>query len=325
MLPLQVGLVGTGYVAKLRADCLQADDRAKIVAITGHQPEKVESFCQTYDAQNVATWQELVNMPQLDLIIIMAINRDHGAIAKAALQAGKHVVVEYPLSLQITEAAALIELAKAQGKLLHVEHIELLSGIHLAVQTALPKIATPFYVRYSSLAPQRPAPQKWTYHPDLFGFPFIGALSRLSRLTHLFGEVTRVTGESRFWDGSDGFYHTCVCTAQLKFSSGLIADMVYGKGEAIWKADRTLEIRGDRGAIIIDGEQGTLIQEQETTAIDMGSRRGLFVQDTTMVLNHLTTGTPLYVSPEESLYTLKVADAIRQASETGRAIAIGQT
>jgi len=322
MLPLQVGLVGTGYVAKLRADILQADDRAQIAYVTGHHPEKVEAFSQTYGAQSVEAWQDLVEKPELDLVIITAVNRDHGAIAHAALRAGKHVVVEYPLSLDLAEAEALLPLAKAQGKMLHVEHIELLSGIHKAVKATLPAIATPFYVRYNSLAPQSPAPHKWTYQPDLFGFPFIGALSRISRLTNLFGQVTTVTGQSRFWDGADGFYRTCVCTAQLRFASDLIADIVYGKGEAIWKADRTLEIRGDRGAIAIDGEQGTLIQAAQTTAIDMGSRRGLFVQDMTMVLDHLTTGVPLYVTPEESLYALRVADAVRRAAETGEAIGV---
>jgi biliverdin reductase len=322
MLPLQVGLVGTGYVAKIRADILQADDRAQIAAVAGHQPEKVAAFSQTYSAQNIATWQELVQKPELDLIIITAVNRDHGAIAHAALQAGKHVIVEYPLSLNVTEAEALLQLAKTQGKLLHVEHIELLSGIHKAVKTTLPKISTPFYVRYNSLAHQSPAPQKWTYHPDLFGFPFIGALSRLSRLTNLFGAVSSVTGQSRFWDGADGFYRACVCTAQLQFKSGLIADVVYGKGETIWKSDRTLEIRGENGAILIDGEQGTLIQADETTAIEMGSRRGLFMQDTTMVLDHLTTGAPLYVSPEESLYVLRVADAVRRSAESGETIGV---
>jgi biliverdin reductase len=322
MLPLQVGLVGTGYVAKIRADILQADDRAQIAAVAGHQPEKAAAFSQTYSAQNIATWQELVQKPELDLIIITAVNRDHGAIAHAALQAGKHVIVEYPLSLNVTEAEALLQLAKTQGKLLHVEHIELLSGIHKAVKTTLPKISTPFYVRYNSLAHQSPAPQKWTYHPDLFGFPFIGALSRLSRLTNLFGAVSSVTGQSRFWDGADGFYRACVCTAQLQFKSGLIADVVYGKGETIWKSDRTLEIRGENGAILIDGEQGTLIQADETTAIEMGSRRGLFMQDTTMVLDHLTTGAPLYVSPEESLYVLRVADAVRRSAESGETIGV---
>jgi biliverdin reductase len=324
MLPLKVGLVGTGYVAKLRADILQADERVQITHINGHTPEKNDSFCQTYGAQNCESWQDLVTQPELDLVIVMAINRDHGAIARAALQAGKHVVVEYPLSLDVREAEELIQLANAQDKMLHVEHIELLSGIHRAVKAALPAIAKPFYARYTSLAPQRPAPQKWTYQPELFGFPLIGALSRINRLIDLFGQVKAVNGNSRFWGGADSssFYTSCVCTAQLKFASGLVADIVYGKGEAIWKSDRTLEVRGETGAILIDGEQGTLMQIDQTYPIDMGSRRGLFAQDTAMVLAYLTTGEPLYVTPEESLYALKVADAVRRASETGETVAI---
>ena len=55
---------------------------------------------------------------------------------------------------------------------------------------------------------------------------------------------------------------------------------------------------------------------------EIGSRRGLFAKDTAMVLDHLTNGTPLYVTPEASLYTLKVADAAKQSAETGDAVEI---
>ena len=54
----------------------------------------------------------------------------------------------------------------------------------------------------------------------------------------------------------------------------------------------------------------------------IGSRRGLFAKDTAMVLDHLTIGTPLYVTSEASLYSLKVADAARQSTATGIAVKI---
>jgi biliverdin reductase len=38
------------------------------------------------------------------------------------------------------------------------------------------------------------------------------------------------------------------------------------------------------------------------------------------VLDHLISGTPLYIRPEESLYTLKVAEAARRSAETGNLI-----
>ncbi len=234
------------------------------------------------------------------------------------------MVVEYPLALDLVEAQDLIALAKAQQKLLHVEHIELLSSIHQAIRSALPQIGTPFYVRYSDLTPKRPAPDKWTYHLDLFGFPLVGALSRLNRLIDLFGAVKTVSCQARYWSktGAANVYDTCLCMAQLRFVSGLVADVTYGKGEALWQSERTLTIHGDQGAIALSGETGTLIQPDQTTPLDLGSRRGLFAQDTTLVLNHLLENKALYITPEVSLYALTVADAARQSSETGKVITL---
>lgn len=322
MLPVRVGLVGTGYAAKLRAETLQADSRSHLVAVVGHHPDQAAAFGATFNARVFDSWTALVEQPDLDLVIVATINRDHGTIARAALEAGKHVVVEYPLSLDVAEAEDLIALAKVQNKMLHIEHIELLSGIHQAIVSALPAIGTPFYSRYASINPQRPAPQKWTYQPDLFGFPLVGAVSRIHRMTALFGEVVTVSCEARFWSrsGLPDSYHSCLCTAQLRFASGLIASVVYGKGESLWQAERSLVIQGEQGAILMDGEQGTLVQAEGSRSLDTGSRRGLFAKDTSAVLDHLITNSPLYVSLHSSLYALKVADAARRSAEKGQTV-----
>lgn len=292
-----------------------------MVAVAGHKPEKTEEFSQTYQVQKADTWEQLVERPDLDLVIVCTINRDHGAIAKAALQNGKHVVVEYPLSLDVTEAEELIALAEAQGKFLHVEHIELLGGLHQALRQSLPKIGTTFYARYSTINPQRPAPQRWTYHSELFGFPLMGALSRIQRFTDLFGTVASVSCQNRYDDNLE-FYKSCICTAQLKFTSGLVAEVIYGKGESLWQPSRLFEVHGEEGALIFDGDEGKLVKVEETIPIEVGSRRGLFAKETAMVLDHLIEGTPLYVDPSASLYALKVADAARRSAQTGETIAI---
>ncbi|NJO75886.1 MAG: Gfo/Idh/MocA family oxidoreductase [Leptolyngbyaceae cyanobacterium RM1_406_9] len=316
--PIRVGLVGTGYAAKVRAEALQTDPRSHLVTVVGHTLEKAAAFSQTYATEASSSWMELAQREDLDLIIIATVNRDHGAIARAALQAGKHVIVEYPLSLNYAEAEELVDLAEATGKLLHVEHIELLSGIHQAIVDALPAIGTVFYVRYANLNPQRPAPQKWTYQPDLFGFPLIGALSRVHRLTNLFGQVGSVNCNARFWNTNlSDYYTTCLCTAQLQFQNGVVADLTYGKGEVLWKSERSLEIHGEKGALLFEGDRGALVQPDTTHPLEIGSRKGLFAKDTTAVLDHLTSGAPLYVTPTASLYALKIADAARRSAETG--------
>jgi len=330
---LRVGLVGTGYVAKLRAEALQAADGAQVVAIAGHSWSRSQAIAQTFGAIALASWQGLVARSDLDLVIIATINRDHGAIARAALEAGKHVVVEYPLSLRVAEATALVHLAQVQGKLLHVEHIELLGGLHQALLQALPQVGKPLYARYATLSPKRPAPQQWTYHPQEFGFPLVGALSRIHRLTHAFGQVAAVSGQARFWhrDGTDfwpwdepasSHFASCLCTAQLHFASGLLATVTYGKGSYIWQPERRLEVQGEVGGLVFDQDRGTLTQPDREQTLTVASRRGLFAQDTQLVIAALQDGKPLYVTPEGSLYALKVADAIRQATETGQTVAL---
>ncbi|MFB2833711.1 Gfo/Idh/MocA family protein [Floridanema evergladense] len=320
--PLRVGLVGTGYAAKLRAETLLSDPRTQLVAVAGNTPERTESFAQTYQAEAVLGWQQLIQRPDVDLVIVSTINSEHGAIAHAALCAGKHVVVEYPLSLHPWEAEELISLAANVNKLLHVEHIELLGGLHQALRENLDAIGTPFYARYTTINPQKPAPRKWTYHHTQFGFPFVGALSRLHRLIDLFGKVATVSCESRFWENDSEYYTACLCTAKLRFTSGLIAEVVYGKGEVFSQASRPFEVYGENGCLMFNGDEGYLIQGEEKTSINVGSRRGLFAKETKMVLDCLTEGTALYVTPDVSLYTLKVADGVRRSSETGKIIEI---
>jgi len=328
---VHVGLIGTGYAAKLRAEALVRDQRTTLVAIasgtapcaiTSDQSETTASFATKYQTEALTSWEKLVEREDIDLVVISTINRHHGAIARAALSQGKHVVVEYPLSIDVTEAEELIALAKSKNKLLHVEHIELLGGLHQALKQNLAEVGHIFYVRYSTINPQHPAPRKWTYNHQLFGFPLIAALSRLHRLTNLFGKVFSVNCHQRYWETEQNYYQTCLCISQLCFENGLLAQVIYGKGETLWQPERKFEVHGQKGGLIFDGDTGVLIQSGKKTSIEVGSRRGLFAKDTSMVLDHIFHGTPLYVTPEESLYALKVADALQRAAHTGLTILI---
>ncbi|ACK70204.1 oxidoreductase domain protein [Gloeothece citriformis PCC 7424] len=320
-LPVKVGIVGTGYAAKRRAEALEQDQRSSLEWVTGNDPEHLASFCETYRTGAIATVQELVTHPELDLIMICTINRDHGQITQAALEAGKHVVTEYPLALSAAQAEDLIMLSQKRGKLLHVEHIELLGGLHQAIAQSLPAIGKVFYARYTTISPQRPVPRRWTYHKTMFGFPLSAALSRIHRFTDLFGQVISVNCVNRYWDVPETDYFTaCLCNARLQFANGLIADIVYGKGDIFWRSDRTFELQGEQGVLLFEGEKGSLIQDQSVIPIEVGSRRGLFAKDTQIVLDFLLEQTPLYITPEQSAYALKVADAAYQSAQTGETV-----
>jgi biliverdin reductase len=319
---LRIGIVGTGFVAKLRAELFSQDPRVELKAIAGN-PAKAQEIAHTFGMESHEYWSELIIRSDIDLIVVATINRYHSAVVSQALRCGKHVIVEYPLSFNLAEAEELLQLAQQQQLTLHVEHIELLGGVHQAAIESLAKIGTPFYARYATQSPQRPAPDKWTYMPDLFGFPLIAAVSRIHRLTAMFGTVKTVSCQLRYAGLSlPKQFTSCVCNAQLQFSNGLIADVSYSKGESVWKPERSLEIQGSSGAIIFEAEVGKLITAEGEETIQAEPSKGLFKKDTENVLAHLFEGAPLYVNPESALHALAVACAAEKSARTNQVVEV---
>lgn len=321
---LRVGLVGTGYAAKLRAKALAQVERAQLVVVAGRDRDRTQAFAQEAGVAMASDWQALVQRPDLDVIIISSSNETHAPVAEMALRESKHVVVEYPLALTVAEAESLIQLANKKERLLHVEHIELLGGLHQSLLQNLPQVGEPRYVRYATTAPSEPAPMRWSFNHDQLGFPLVAALSRIHRMTHAFGRVTAVTCRTKFWPNLEdpSYFSACICHAELLFESGLWGIVSLAKGEGLWQAERLLEVKGDRGALRFDRDEAQLVTDDGEVEIAMGGRQGLFNLDSQNVVAHLLDGEPLYVDVADSLYALKVADATRRASELGQTVLV---
>jgi biliverdin reductase len=322
-LPIRVGIVGTGFAAKVRAQCISTESRTQLIAVAGRNPERTREFAQSFDILPLDDWQQLIQMPNIDLVLVATINGNHGAIVKAAIAAGKHTIVEYPLAIDFAEAAGIVKLAVAKKVLLHVEHIELLGGLHQTMKEWLDRLGEVHYARYSTIVCQRPIPEKWTFNRTEFGFPLIAALSRLHRFTDLFGAIESINCQNQYWGGVGDYYKTCLCTAQLRFkNTNAIGEVVYGKGEGLWQNSRKFEVHGANGALIFDGDEGAFIQDGISPPLDLGARKGLFAKDLELVLDHLIDGKPNYVTPAASLATLRVADAARISAETRRMVVV---
>ncbi|HIK38629.1 MAG: Gfo/Idh/MocA family oxidoreductase [Geminocystis sp.] len=314
---LKVGLVGTGHAAQRRAEAFLAHPLTTLVAVAGNTPEKTQSFSQTYGIPSVSSWQDLIEDTTIDLICISNVNKEHGKIVRAALLADKHVVVEYPLTIYPQEAEELLQLARSRNKLLHVEHIEILGGVHQAIRKYLSEIGEPFLARYSTITLKSRLTPNWTFNYSCYGYPFIAALSRITRFTDLFGRVDSVTCYSRFWDAPQpGYFSSCYCQAQLSFKNGILVCLTYGKGDEFKSGERVLEIYGNKGTLKFEGEKGKIIRGEEEEEIEVAGRRGLFNKDTEAVIDYLTRGKPLYFTLEASIYALKVAEAIQKADQT---------
>jgi scyllo-inositol 2-dehydrogenase (NADP+) len=126
---IQVGLVGYGLAgAVFHAPLIRACKRMELAAVQTSRdaPNRVGSL----DAL----------LERCDLVVIASPNTTHFSIAKAALEAGKHVVVDKPFTVTLKEADELIALAKQRNQLLTVFHNRRWDSDFLTLKRILPRI-----------------------------------------------------------------------------------------------------------------------------------------------------------------------------------------
>src|SRR6478735_11073101 len=116
---INVGLVGYGISAKVfHAPFIATNKNYKLVSVVErHKQESKENFP---DVQVVKSIDELLQNDAIDLVVITTPNETHFPYAKAALEAGKNVVLEKPVTNSSAEAKQLMDIASRSGKVLSV-------------------------------------------------------------------------------------------------------------------------------------------------------------------------------------------------------------
>jgi predicted dehydrogenase len=118
---INIALIGYGFVGKtFHAPLIQSIEGLTLTVVSSRDEEKVKR-----DLPNVlvvATPEEAIQHPDVDLVVIASPNATHAPLATLALESGKHVVVDKPFTLDMQEARELITLADEKQLLLSVFH-----------------------------------------------------------------------------------------------------------------------------------------------------------------------------------------------------------
>ena len=111
---VRVGLVGSQFISSIHADALKRCSQAEIVAVASPTPGNAAAFAAKHGIPRAFTdYRELLEMQEIDLVVVGAPNDLHCRITVDAAAAGKHVVMEKPLCLNLAEADRMIEACRA--------------------------------------------------------------------------------------------------------------------------------------------------------------------------------------------------------------------
>ncbi|ALR76418.1 oxidoreductase [[Enterobacter] lignolyticus] len=133
---INIALIGYGFVGKtFHAPLIRAVEGLNLVVVASRDEEKVKRDLP--DVTVIASPEEAIVHPDVDLVVIASPNATHAPLATLALNAGKHVVVDKPFTLDMQEARALIALAQEKKRLLSVFHNRRWDSDYLGIQQVI--------------------------------------------------------------------------------------------------------------------------------------------------------------------------------------------
>ena len=172
MKSLGFGLVGYGAWGMCHARAIARTPGCRLEGICAVTEETRERAARETGATTFRDYHELVAQPNLDVIDVVLPNHLHEAVARAALDKGKHVLLEKPMSTSVASCDRIIEAAQKAGRILLVGHEMRSSAMYLEMRRLIASgaLGKPRYVLVDLWRrPYRPGRNGWRRDPERVG------------------------------------------------------------------------------------------------------------------------------------------------------------
>ena len=252
---MKVGIIGAGRQGRRRAEAIMSIGEGEVAAVADIRLELAEALARDCNAHPIALWQEVIEQDDLDIVIVSTPPNSHFEIALAAINAGKHTLVEKPLTPDLESAQQLVKAAERNG-------VRLKCGFNLRFHPGIAEaqrlvkegaIGEPFFLRCRYGAGGHEGYDKtWHGDPQIAGGG--EALDTGIHVVDLFrwfsGDFSEVLGVTvaKFWDFhgmEDNIF------AILRGNRDEIAIMHTSSTQ--WRNLFSLEVFGREGYVTIEG------------------------------------------------------------------------
>jgi len=120
---IRTAVIGTGFMGRVHLEALRRVENVDVVEIAATSQDKARAAAAGFNVLNATgDWLDVIRDPSIDAVHITTPNASHFPIAKAAFEAGKHVLCEKPLAMNVEQAETLVALQaekKLRGGLCH--------------------------------------------------------------------------------------------------------------------------------------------------------------------------------------------------------------
>jgi scyllo-inositol 2-dehydrogenase (NADP+) len=342
-----VGIVGYGLAGRtFHAPFIATVDGLRVAAIaTSDAGRQARARAEHPGAAVLASVDALLDQPDVELVVVASPNRSHAPIGTRALAAGRHVVVDKPVAMDVAEAEALVESAARAGRVLTVFQNRRWDGDFQTVRAlidggrlgSLDSLEARFE-RWSAVG------DEWREAADQAGGPHrdLGA-HLVDQSLLLCGPASRVFAEiDRRRQGT-----------AVEDSVFLAIDHASGVHSRIWTSliaahvGPRMRVRGTAGEYVkhaLDVQEGQLLAGMRPDAEGFGvetaeqwgtlyggdggaeaipTERGDYGRFYALLRDAIRGGGPPPVDPLDSIRALRVLEAAEHSARTGAAVPIG--
>ncbi len=235
MSKLNIGIIGTGHMGQYHVNVAVSIPKINVSGIYDVDNQKLQEISNKFLVKPYSNLDDLIQ--ESDALIIAVPTKYHYEVAKKCLLAGKHVLVEKPMTETISQAEELVELAQRQDLILQVGHVERFNGAILEIKKI---IDNPFFIETKRLAPFNPRVSDVGVVLDLM----IHDLDIILNLIPSNIKSLQARGIKAFTNFED------VAIALIQFESGTIANLVASR--ATQNKIRLLTITQEKSYVVLD-------------------------------------------------------------------------
>jgi predicted dehydrogenase len=331
-------IVGCGVMGNQHSRNVYEHPDCQLVRLIDVDRGRAEALAARYrDVQASTSFKDALR-DDVDAVILAVPHAAHRDYTIAAMRAGKHVMIEKPISLNPEQAQEMIDAARQTGRVLQVGHVLRFYPANLLIKqiAASGQLGRLFQLRYHAEHFPDLSRRVWIASPEEGGVIIGAAIHHTDLMAWWAGPIRAVRAYGltiRPMYEQSGMHDHCLIT--YEFASGALGESCYSvsthsKGlpynEAMLSFEQgTIVLNSASGDIYLNNQVRVLDYEPGIHKIQSNNDWGIGLQyELRAFLDTIADGPPR-ITPEEALYGIRVATAARksaEASEPGVRVAI---
>ncbi|MEX0771669.1 MAG: Gfo/Idh/MocA family oxidoreductase [Balneolales bacterium] len=337
-----IGIVGCGNISGTHADAINHSRNGELVAAFSRNSEKLNTYCNKYSTNGFTDYDEFLAQSDIDIVSICTPSGTHLDFGIKAAEAGKHVIVEKPIEVNLERGRKLIDICKKNKVRLAVIFQSRFMDDIIRMKKAIDEgqIGKPFMVSasvkwYRDQEYYTQSPWRGSLALDGGGAVINQSIHTVDLLQWLTGGVEKIYALKGTFthEGIEGEDNAVAC---LNFKNGAI-----GIFEASTSIDppqnRKIEIHGTKGTALLEGSRYRYLssendssEEQDDSALSAAGAASplsdLSYEDHRkqyeQIVDAFSNNTDLVVSGEESLKSLAIVEALYTSAEKNEPVTV---